>query len=80
MVMTANSDSVQAYRSKQHFTAGHIHRITDNAGDLIDIVTFCRDSCHRQYCTDTGAAYAGWDGCHEIYSPATCASCGQVWK
>ena len=80
MAMTANSYSVEAYFSKLHYTAGHIHRITDNAGELIDIVTFCTDRCHRQYCTDTGAVYGGWDGCNDMQSPATCASCGQVWK
>ena len=53
----------------------HIHRHEDSRGDLVELTYFCSDFCHQDWCTDTGTTYEGWDGCHEIYSPAVCASC-----
>lgn len=57
------------------YTSGHIHPIEAENGDLVDIVTFCSDWCHQQWCRDTGTAYEGWYGCMEMQSPSICASC-----
>lgn len=56
--------------------SAHIARyIEDDKGDLIDLVYTCSDSCHHQYCRDTGTPYEGWNGCHEISFSTVCASC-----
>ena len=57
----------------------HIRRLEDARGDLADVIPFCSDSCHRDWCQATGTEYAGWDGCHE--SPdynSYCAMCGVI--
>lgn len=57
----------------------HIHERTDERGDITDVITFCSDSCHRDWCAATGADYGGWNGCHE--SPdygAYCTACGVI--
>jgi len=53
----------------------HTHAIENERGDLVDLLTFCSDSCHRAM---TGAAYSGWDGCHETEHTTYCAACGVV--
>lgn len=62
----------------------HIHEITDSRGELIDVVPFCSDNCHRDYCDFMGVTYSGWNGCHDgpDYSEwcvmcGTIASCGE---
>lgn len=57
----------------------HIHVITDQRGDMIDVIPFCSDSCHRDWCELTDTPYEGWDGAHE--SPdynSYCAACGVI--
>lgn len=55
----------------------HIHEIDDANGDLLTVFAFCSDSCHQDWCTATGEAYGGWNGCHEGGDYAEyCASCG----
>ena len=57
----------------------HIRQLEDARGDLADVIPFCSDSCHRDWCQATGTEYAGWDGCHE--SPdynSYCAMCGVI--
>lgn len=55
----------------------HHHERRDAAGDLIDVVTFCSDTCHRAWCSDTGNPYMGWNGAHELTHSTTCDSCGE---
>jgi len=54
----------------------HIHREEDATGDLVDIVEFCGDWCHRQWCSDHDKPYDGWDGCHEASTSNLCVECG----
>jgi len=57
----------------------HIRQLEDARGDLADVIPFCSDSCHREWCQATGTEYGGWDGCHE--SPdynSYCAMCGVI--
>lgn len=57
----------------------HYHHIEDDKGDLIDLVPFCGDSCHRQWCDDNHVAYGGWNGAHEGADyPEFCACCGVI--
>lgn len=73
--------TVEAYFSSMMYTSGHIHLVMDQTGEqTIDIVTFCSDSCHKQWCQDTGNSYDGWYGCQEMPSPAVCTQCGDSWK
>ena len=72
--------TVEAYFSSMIYTSGHIHLVNDSAGQLVDIVTLCSDSCHKQWCLATGVSYDGWYGCQEMPSPAVCAQCGDSWK
>lgn len=53
----------------------HYHHIEDE----VDLVPFCSDSCHRDWCARNGAEYAGWFGCQEGGDSAEyCANCGTV--
>lgn len=55
----------------------HYHHVADPSGDITDLIPFCSDACHRDWCAETGASYEGWNGCHEGPDyPAFCASCG----
>jgi hypothetical protein len=55
----------------------HYYPIKDATGDLVDLVPFCSDSCHRDWCNDHGAEYGGWNGCQEGGDYAEfCAQCG----
>ena len=72
--------TVEAYFSSMMYTSGHIHLVTDQNGDTVDIVTFCSDTCHQRWTENTGNKYEGWYGCQEMPSPAVCASCETVWK
>jgi hypothetical protein len=53
----------------------HLHMLEDSNGDVVDVVVFCGDFCHRQH---TGEDYAGWNGCHEISVTEPCAECGEM--
>jgi len=53
----------------------HHHRIEDERGDLVDLVTLCSDACHRDYAGDD---YQGWSGCHETEFNDWCQQCGVV--
>ncbi len=44
-------------------------------GDLLDLIPFCSDSCHQDYCRTNQTAYEGWNGAHETYDDAECATC-----
>jgi hypothetical protein len=57
----------------------HYHFIEDDSGNVIDLVPFCSDACHRAWCADHGITYGGWNGCHEgSDSVEFCANCGTV--
>jgi hypothetical protein len=57
----------------------HYHEIDDANGDLSELIPFCSNSCHRQWCADWGATYAGWNGAHEgAEYNEYCASCGVI--
>lgn len=54
----------------------HYHHLTER-GEVVDLVPFCCDACHRDWCEAEGIAYDGWSGCHEGSDyPEWCASCG----
>lgn len=52
----------------------HLFEINDDQGDLVDVVVFCSDYCHRLWCIENKQEYQGWNGCHEPW-PSRCASC-----
>ena len=55
----------------------HYHYIEDSRGDLVDLVPFCCDNCHRAWCERNDAAYGGWNGCQESAEYVEfCANCG----
>lgn len=55
----------------------HTHHLCDDDGNLVDLVPFCSDWCHQEWCRVTGFAYGGWNGCHEGGdSEEYCAECG----
>jgi hypothetical protein len=56
----------------------HEHYLEDDFGDLVDIVPFCSDSCHRDWCATNDETYGGWNGCHETEFDQWCASCGVI--
>ena len=58
--------------------SAHYHYVEDDQGDLVELVTFCGDWCHRSWCVDHDAIYGGWNGCHEIEYQEPCAQCGIV--
>jgi len=52
----------------------HMHYIEDEQGDVVDIVAYCSDYCHRE---GEGEDYQGWNGCHEGADyDQECANCG----
>jgi len=58
----------------------HLHPVEDDRGDLIDVIVFCSDYCHRQYDRENDLSYGGWYGCMEIPVSEPCAYCEQtVW-
>jgi len=51
----------------------HIVLIEDEHGEVAEAVYFCSDHCAK-----THSAYAGWNGCNEVYdNPQWCGSCGE---
>lgn len=56
----------------------HYHCVEEN-GDIVDLVPFCCDACHQQWCRDTGTTYGGWYGAQEGGDYVEfCANCGVV--
>lgn len=55
--------------------SAHLCLIEDDKGDLVDVIVFCSDWCHRDYCNSHGMSYDGWNGCHEMDAPQQCANC-----
>ena len=53
----------------------HYHEINDTHGDLIDLIAFCSDWCHQQWCTQNEVEYQGWNGCHEHPYDDKCQNC-----
>lgn len=57
----------------------HVHYVENEHGHVQDVIPFCSDSCHREYCkthSDIGP-YTGWNGCNEGGDyPEFCANCG----
>lgn len=51
----------------------NVIQVEDANGDLVDLLYFCSDLCAKQ-----NADYAGWDGCHELYTAETCETCGTL--
>lgn len=43
----------------------HYFYVEDASGDLIDLVPFCSDYCHRHWCEENNKEYQGWNGCQE---------------
>ena len=51
----------------------HQQLIEDTDGQLIDVIEFCSDYCHKEH---AGSDYAGWNGCHEAQFDTACQNCG----
>lgn len=57
----------------------HYHHVENSDGELVDLIAFCSDACHRDYCADHGLEYGGWNGCQEGSDYVEfCAACGVV--
>lgn len=57
----------------------HYREIDDKKGDLAELVPFCADSCHREWCYRSNVEYTGWNGAHEGGdSNEYCANCGVI--
>jgi hypothetical protein len=57
----------------------HYFHVNDSRGELVDLIPFCCDSCHRQWCEANGEEYSGWNGCNEgSDSVEFCHNCGNV--
>ena len=56
----------------------HYVMIDNSEGDLIDAIPVCSESCARQYCSDNGLDYDGFNGCHELEFDDYCGSCNSV--
>lgn len=57
----------------------HYHYIEDPTGQLVDLVPFCSDNCHREWCATNEESYQGWNGCQEGSDYVEfCAQCGVV--
>jgi hypothetical protein len=55
----------------------HVHQIEDEQGELSDVIPFCSDSCHREWCGRHNIEYGGWNGAHEASDGGEyCANCG----
>ena len=53
----------------------HLQLIEDLDGQLIDVIEFCSDYCHKEH---AGSDYAGWNGCNEAEFNTACANCEAV--
>ncbi len=51
----------------------HYHDIEESNGDLVDLIPYCSDTCHR---LDQGEDYQGWNGCYELQFSEPCSGCG----
>ena len=58
----------------------HIHRVEDSKGNLVDVISYCSDTCHQYGCGEVGTEYEGWDGCHENENDEVCAYCCALIK
>jgi len=58
----------------------HIHIVENGDGNVVDVIPFCSDSCHRAYCAaHADLPYGGWNGCNDGGdSVEFCAQCGVV--
>jgi len=58
----------------------HAHIVENGPGNVVDVIYFCSDGCHRDYCrAHPDLPYEGWNGCHEGGdSVEFCAQCGVV--
>lgn len=56
----------------------HYHEIDDAKGDLSELVAFCCDSCHQEWCHINGYDYGGWNGCHGSDVNEYCRNCGVI--
>jgi hypothetical protein len=57
----------------------HYHEINDVSGDLEDLIPFCSDSCHVEWCTRKRVPYDGWNGAHDDSDVNEyCFNCGVI--
>ena len=61
------------------YTYVHEYPIEDQNGEIHDVIRFCSDYCHREWCRIEGMPYRGWNGLREVESqvshPPTCDLC-----
>lgn len=56
----------------------HYHYVTDG-DDIVDLIPFCCDACHQDWCKLTQTPYEGWSGAQEGADyPEFCANCGVI--
>ena len=58
----------------------HVHLIENGENNIVDVIYFCSDACHKEYCNKhSDLTYDGWNGCQEGgESVEFCANCGVV--
>jgi hypothetical protein len=58
----------------------HYHITENGDGNVVDLIPFCSDACHREYCAaHSDLEYHGWNGCQEGGDTVEfCAQCGVV--
>ena len=52
----------------------HIYELRNIDGELVDVVVFCSDFCHREWALLNSKNYQGWNGCHEV-NETNCERC-----
>lgn len=64
------------------YTSAHECPIENDIGELVEVMIFCSDGCHMDWCSSNGVKYGGWNGCHEIEyepeHPPRCDHCGDM--
>ena len=63
--------------TQETYASVHLYMVEDTDGNLVDVIEFCSDSCHRAWCAERNVPYEGWNGCHEFNAPVQCQCCGQ---
>ena len=63
--------------TQETYGSVHLYLVEDTDGNLVDVIEFCGDSCHKAWCVESGVTYEGWNGCHEVQLPVQCQCCGQ---
>lgn len=60
----------------------HVFEISDADGCIDDVIYFCSDVCHREWCDEEPEArpYGGWNGAHELPYTVECETCRKTME